>query len=127
MRLSCPPPPARHHASLASRLGRDPPHLSWMLLPVLAGSGNDMGGAGWAAVASALARLAHLTRLNRVSLGGAKVDLSEKEQGMALEVTARLLVPCYASSLQDLNLRCGRFPHTPQLTSLSTELTTMTV
>ena len=98
-----------------------------MLLPVLAGSGNDMGGAGWAAVASALARLAHLTRLNDVSLGGAEVDLSEQEQGMALEVTARLLVPCYASSLQDLDLRCGRFPHTPQLTSLSTELTTMTV
>ena len=96
-----------------------------MLLPVLAGSGNDMGGAGWAAVASALARLAHLTRLNDVSLGGAKVDLSGKEQGMALAAIANL--PFHASSLQDLDLRCGRFPHTPQLTSLSTELTTMTV
>ena len=71
-----------------------------------------MGGAGWAAVASALARLAHLTRLNDVSLGGAKVDLSNKEQGMALEVTAGLLVPCFASRLQDLDFRCCLSQHT---------------
>ena len=70
-----------------------------------------MGTTGWAAVSSALALLVHLTRLNDVSLAGARVDLSGKEEGMALEVTARLLAPCFASSLQDLQLRCGVFHH----------------
>ena len=68
-------------------------------------SDNGLEASGWGTVTSVLAALPRLNHLNHVNLADSRVDLSGKEEGMALAATANLLAPNFFSSLQDLDLR----------------------
>jgi len=70
-----------------------------------AGRDNGLGAGGWAALTSALAGLPLLARLDGVDLAAAQVDLSCKEEGMALAAAVHL--PKFAGGLRELRLGCA--------------------
>jgi hypothetical protein len=67
---------------------------------------NELGASGWEAAATALAGLPRLTSVDGIRLCEARLDLSRKEDGMALAIATHLLSR-NTSTLASLDLRFG--------------------
>ena len=72
-------------------------------------SDNAIGADGWSAVTLALSGCNDLFRLDGLKLAHVSVDLSCKEEGMALAVVSNLLLTKFCTDIKDLNLRSVRF------------------
>jgi hypothetical protein len=78
-----------------------------VVLVFLIRRGNDLGIAGWRAVANILKNAPLLTCIDSIDLTKAGLDLSSQEKGMALAIAANVL-PLHASTLVSLDLRSRR-------------------